>query len=467
MKTNKKEVKIFMKIIAVLLVLVLIAGIVLSCYYLIRPAFGEVEIKTVGDGKTLTVGVLSDTQLPNKEPENGENKYKENTRKALEFMKEQNVDVVLFAGDFTDLASHYSYASYTEVFNDVFGEDKPETVYIMGNHDNWYPTDYQSVAPKERLYKECIGESPWVHKVINGFHFIGVSPDNTQNTNGYTKKTLEWMDEQIALAEKDTPQGNPIFVVTHHSPQNTVYGSDDWYDPGIDGVLSKYENVVSISGHSHYSMLDERSIYQNNYTAFQTQSMAYIELESGKFDAFKEGMSTIPQGDSLYPYAMIMRVGEDKTTIERWNVYDKTEEKSDNRWTLNYPLEKSNFTYEYYDRLHQTTPPSFDASVVKYDPAVKSLNDESVTLPGISFKAAEDDDLVQSYEINLKKSTGESYTYTVFSDFYLGKVHMSEEFGVALDKALEAGTYDVTVYAIDSFGHYSENCAKGTIELKK
>lgn len=455
-----------MKFLAVLLVLIVIAGIVLSCYYLIRPAYGEMEIATIGDTKTLTVGVLSDTQLPNKEPEDG-NLYKEHTRKALELLKAQKVEVIVFVGDFTDLASRHSYGTYNEVFNEVFDGEQPQTVYIMGNHDNWYPTDYASVAPKERLYKKCMGESPWVHKVINGFHFIGVSPDKTQNTSGYSQKTLDWMDEQIALAEKDTPAGNPIFVITHHAPQNTMYGSDDWYDPGLDGVLSKYENVVSISGHSHYSMLDERSIYQKNYTAFQTQSVAYIEQEQGKFDAFKDEISSIPPREEDYPFEMIMRVGTDKTTIERWNIMDGVEEKQDARWTLTYPLEKSNFTYDYYTRLHQTTAPAFSNTALRYEPAVQSTADADVTLPGISFVAAEDDDLVQSYEVNLKKSTGEQYTWTVFSDYYLGEKNMASRVQLPLDKHLEAGQYQVTVYAIDSFGHYSTNAASGTITLKR
>ena len=339
MKVNSnRKGKIILKVLVTLLALVVAAGIILACYYLIKPAYGEVETVTVGNSKTLTVGVISDTQLPNKEPEDGNNKYKEHTEKALQLFKNQGVDVIVFAGDFSDLASRYSYGTYNEVFNKVFADDKPETVYIMGNHDNWYPTDYASVAPKERLYKKCMGESPWVHKVINGFHFIGVSPDLTQNTSGYSQKTLDWMDEQIALAQKDTPEGYPIFVITHHSPQNTVYGSDDWYDPGLDKVLSKYENVVSISGHSHYSLMDERSIYQYNYTAIQTQSLAYIEQEKGKFDAFKAELSSIPPKADDYPFAIIMKVGEDKTTVERWKFWTVRKKKQTAAGLLIIPL---------------------------------------------------------------------------------------------------------------------------------
>ena len=214
-------------------------------------------------------------------------------------------------------------------------------------------------------------------------------------------------------------------------------------------------------------MLDERSIDQRNYTAFQTQSVAYIEQEKGKFDAFKDEISSIPPMEEAYPYEMVMRVGTDKTTIERWSILDKAEEKADARWTLTYPLQKSNFVYGYDTRAQQTTPPAFTDTTLRYVPAVQSAADEKVTLPGISFKAAADDDLVQSYETHLKKSTGEQYTYKVFSDYYLGSRHRTETVQIALDQHLEAGEYQVTVYAIDSFEHYSTNAATGTIYLKR
>lgn len=96
MKVNSnRKGKIILKVLVILLALVVAAGIILACYYLIKPAYGDVETVTVGNSKTLTVGVISDTQLPNKEPEDGNNKYKEHTEKALQLFKNQGVDVIV------------------------------------------------------------------------------------------------------------------------------------------------------------------------------------------------------------------------------------------------------------------------------------------------------------------------------------------------------------------------------------
>ena len=73
---------------------------------------------------------------------------------------------------------------------------------------------------------------------------------------------------------------------------------------------------------------------QTTYTSFTTQSLAYIELETGNFDAFKDEISSIPPHDEAYPAMLIIQIGENKTDLIRWNIADNAEEKPDNRWFL-------------------------------------------------------------------------------------------------------------------------------------
>lgn len=467
---EKLKSPLFKKIMIILFALICATGIVLSCYYLIQPANGKVETFTVGDGETIRVGVFSDTQLPHKNSK-GENQYLNNTKAALETMKEQKVDVILFAGDLTDFASTYAYKSYLKVFDEVFGDDAPITQYVMGNHDLWYPTDYASIAPKARLFKKNMRQSPNTHYVINGFHFIGLSPNKTSNTLAFTQSRLDWLEEQLEIAAKDTQEGQPIFVMTHHAPKDTMYGSDDWNDPGLDEVLLKYENVVAYSGHSHYSVLDERSIMQNNYTAFQTQSCSYIELEKGKFDAFygdndsKGHDSTIPPNANQFSMIQIMDVAQKSTTIERWNIETREEEKSDARWVLDYPLERKNFVYT-YSRKAMSAAPRFSDTSIKYVQAIQSHRGDEKVLQGIAFEAATHKDLVHEYDVTITAANGTDYNYKYFSDFYLGTKNMEKIVQIPLDEELKPGSYFVTVKALDSFGTYSANAVQGRIEIK-
>ena len=139
----------------------------------------------------------------------------------------------------------------------------------------------------------------------------------------------------------------------------------------MKSLLDKYPQAVSISGHSHFSILDERSIYQDKFTAFTTQSIAYLEMERDKFDAFRaydaetnaystlKGYISCPPDDTHVPMCLIMNVGQEKTEIERWNVLEKCEEKADSRWTLAYPLDLAHFTYRMNDRQIGRAAPVF------------------------------------------------------------------------------------------------------------
>ena len=81
-----------------------------------------------------------------------------------------------------------------------------------------------------------------------------------------------WFEEQIKLALENN-DNKPIFVTTHFPPKNTVYGSQEWGDDTLNEYFKKYPQIINFSGHSHFSLIDERSIYQKDYTAIQTQSI--------------------------------------------------------------------------------------------------------------------------------------------------------------------------------------------------
>lgn len=427
------------------------------------PKPAGIERLTVGDGKNCRVGILSDSQLG--QP-GSEALFEQHVVSALECMKDQGVDVLIFAGDFCDLASDEAYGAFNASMQAVYGAETPVKLFIMGNHDYWYENNHTSTTPKQKKYEKLIGESPWTHLVINGIHYIGASPSSG---SGYSEKTCAWIEEQIQIAIRESEPGAPVFVVTHHNPQDTAYGSDDWGDSALTELFSKYEQVVSISGHSHYSILDERSIHQKHFTAFTTQSLAYIELEGGKFDAYQGKESGIPPRSEERPMGLIMNVGETKTVIERWNLLEKKEEKPGSRWTLTYPMARGNFQYLTDTRAVSRSAPSFPGeAAIAYDPAIPSYQGDGTALPGIVFPAAKHPDFVHSYFLQLTNTKdGKQYEYEVFSDFYLGLQAMADPVRIALDPSLPSGNYTIRVYAKESFGKFSESCLETQLDWKQ
>lgn len=188
------------------------------------------------------------------------------------------------------------------------------------------------------------------------------------------------------------------------------------------------------------------------------------------YDPFRNGKTDMVPKEENFPMMEIMNVGKDEVTIERWNVKENKEEKADMRWTLSLPLSKDTFKYTTEARKAVNKAPVMDAtSKVEFDPSVPSTlptpDKEELTLPGISFKAGNDDDFVHSYKVIVSGYKDAEYLY--LSDFASGISLMSDTVRLALDKNLPNGEYKIKVYAVDSYGETSKECVEGTINLTR
>ena len=82
------------------------------------------------------------------------------------------------------------------------------------------------------------------------------------------------------------------------------------HDKGIaTKTLSNYPNAIAFSGHSHYSLTDERSIWQGAFTSIG-QSSLYIDddgIEDGKMNGFKVMFDC---GNEIIPEEEVERIGK-------------------------------------------------------------------------------------------------------------------------------------------------------------
>lgn len=405
----------------------------------------KIEVKEFTTEKEiLKVGILSDSQLPEKESDDpAEKAYENNLRMSLKVLKDNDVDIIIFAGDIADIASDYTYQTYKKCYEDVFGEDMPIVQTIMGNHDYWFSSRH-TPSSMRKLYEKNMNESPFSHYVVNGYHFIGLSPDCGDMTADY-KKVQKWAKEQIEYAISQDPN-KPIFVTTHNSPKDTVYGSDDWGDTSLNDIFKDYPQVVNFAGHAHYSLLDERAIWQGDYTAITTQSVSYTEMEGGKENG------SIPPNSKVTPMGLIMTVSSENLSIKRINFATGLEEKENMRWNIKLPIKKDNFVYTNEIKKSNNVAPTMSNDT----PEVVKING----VKHIKIKAGKDDDFVHSYKLEI-----ENYkTLLYFSDFYNGIDNMSEYYYIPTDKMI-LGEYNIKIYAIDSYGLQSQNYQKITIKI--
>lgn len=466
-----KKKKLLTVLIPILVVVAALA-IGLGVYFGYSQPYADMQTYTVGDGRTLKIGVLSDSQLP---AAGEESKWTENLQGALQNMKNKDVDVLVLAGDFTDQATADAWKSFESVYKNVFGDDDVVPCFVMGNHDYWLPYfvecfEIPSPAKMQKRFEKYTGEKPYSHKVINGYHFIGWSSSDGSYDKSYTN--VDWAREQIEIAIKDDPT-KPVFVVTHLNPSNTVYGSHDGGgNDDIAAVLKDYPQVISLSGHSHFPLLDDRTMWQGDYTAINTQTIDYVCLEDGIFNSSYDVYGNDLSSRSLV--TMLMTVDGEKVTVERMNAW--TGETVKTPWIIDMPVEKS--TFRYTDELREKTnaAPYFDDGTVGVITTESDNNGKPIKV--LTFNTAKDNDLVHSYKLQFKDTSGNILSFNKTT--YDGKEYLEDDKPVVIDEVIYSSanvfgvssmplkeklrlvsnmpenTATITVTAIDSFGKESK-----------
>lgn len=358
------------------------------------------------------------------------------------------LDAVLIAGDFTD----YGTLSSMEKVRDLLTENTAEgTKFLvsLGNHE-YYVDKENTVSRFESVFGSPVNE----HLVINGFHFIKVSPDISGNA--YDAATVAWLDAELAAAAAEDAT-KPIFVMQHHAVKNTLFLSD--YTVAVDNlhsVFAKYPQIVDFSGHSHYPLHNPRQIWQGEYTALGTGTLSYhaliinnLELppwhtavHDGTDGSWVLGHKRNKDGGEFY------LVEVDASGAVMIIAYDVNADAEVNRYYIRKPSDPSTFRYT-NDRIAASQAPVF--------PADASATVSNVLYNGfdLSFPQAACDDMVESYRVEVYSGEDLVNTTILTSCFYLSPRPTTM---VAKVRGLQASTaHTVKVYAVNA---YNKDCAQ-------
>lgn len=428
-------------------------------YSPISPSIEKIKINK----PTIKIALISDIHIcPYTFINKKYKKYAKNFKQALKVLKKQNVDIILIAGDIGDGNLIGSYIQYNYILNSVYPDKKPIMNLIMGNHD-YYGIPKPNKL-NQRIFEFFTKEKPFNHKIINGFHFINWSPENGDviSDNTYKSKS-NWVEEQMKIALKDN-SSKPIFIITHTGPAFTSYGTYE-YGQGnfyLKTFFKQYENIISISGHSHASLMDETSIYQEYFTGIQTQSVSYIELNNG----YENGRIPKDDNDSDLvsmdnPMGIIMELSNEKIIFRRiylsnGNFYNKI-------WNCDIPIKKHKFQYLFSQRKKQYNPPVwYENTKINYSFHIQNGKIETK----ISFKQAYHILFVHTYMIQFINIQNNKKSYSFFfSDFYKMKNEWKNEITFKIPNYIRNGFYNISIIAIDSFENESSEL-KGNIEVK-
>ena len=221
----------------------------------------------------------------------------------LEWFRDQGVDAVVIAGDMADNGMVEQMEAVAEAWYSVFPGDRYpdgrpiEKVFVMGNHDyhgylygnhaaKRYPDEAERAkhvlrsdfaARWKRIFNEDY--TRFYRKTIKGYDFLGQHWDDGKGMEtGYGN--CDFGAELQAFLDangRTLDPSRPFFYVQHPHPKDTCYGPWAWgHDSGkVTAALSAFPNAVAFSGHSHYTLTDERSVWQGAFTSVGTSSLRY------------------------------------------------------------------------------------------------------------------------------------------------------------------------------------------------
>ena len=418
--------------------------------------------------KRVKFGVITDAHIPNMET------IEKNLYNALFELKKREVDLLIFAGDICDQNQEWAYEIYKTIFDSVFGVNRPQVLAVSGNHDLWSNVHVCDKTAVENLMKYN-GQGDFnTHLEVNGFHFIGVTSypyfdGKDTETEGAFEASKRgdyayiegWLEAE--LEKSCSASEKPVFVITHFPPKNTLPGS---YRTELDGnktlaeIFKRYPQVISISGHTHFSLYDDRSIHQRDFTSVNGGSLhcvccTQIEKanENGELEEFID-LARQP-ADAYRKFPTYLYGEADEKQVRFTRLCASTNETCGEDWKIDYPVKKENFVYT-DDRLGKAAPLRFEENdVLKVFPMKNKdyFSGNSLCYALVKIPKHEGRVVGFKYVLEGNGKRKEEYVYSEIDD----NIAYPKVFQVIPLENLEKGAYAIKIYAVESFGRLSEN----------
>ena len=417
------------------------------------------------DNIVLTFGAISDVHINGTVGGYNCNKY-DNALNLLQRYAGGKLDAVTIAGDISASAYDSSIGDAFKQITDAQLGENANVFFVSGNHDaqeeqwstlNQFYTDLAKYTKNDLPSTDLSRGNR--HMVINGYHYIGVNMMDYWNASEamFVQQDLQWLATELAAARADKP-GQPIFVYVHAGVYGTTYGSDlytgkYWGSKLIYDYLDDYPEVVTFSGHVHFPLADERTIYQKDFTSLNCGSVQYMAIESGYLQT---GSATTLDESHDVSSGLLVQVDKDNNLkITRLDFANDSVIKQP--FYISAPdLENKSHLYSYNDAYFNAdnTAPTFTADAT----ISGKLAGENMV---VTFDAAADNDMVHHYVIEIKgKQSGSVKSVKALSEFYLypQPEDFPEDYTFVIPYTLAAGddAFEIAVYAVDSMGLKSE-----------
>ena len=323
-----------------------------------------------GEKPLLRMGVMTDTHI-------GTTKDTcKLVKLACRLFRKHSVDLIVNVGDVADYHFPTGYKAYRETVEEVFAKTppakRPKELFVYAGHDHFAykgaaRKDWQGCAtPAFADMQRLIGASngPYATGDVNGFPYV-VLPQRM--SDGLDLSRCEKMIAEACAAN----HGKPVFVFAHIPPANTT--REGRGSPDKTALFSKYPQVVNISGHTHGSLADERSIWQGAFTS----------VNAGCLQNWGDGRSGIAGNNvrRINNYGvLVVDVYASRIVFRRFDVRDGAECHAP--WIVPWPHNPSSAPYAPANRKDIGRVPSFAAdAVLRAEPSKAEDGGVSLSIP--------------------------------------------------------------------------------------
>ena len=317
--------------------------------------FGISSLQGAGyleDHPRLRVGIMSDVHITTPEST-------ALMRNTFRYFRDRKVDAVLIAGDLADWGLKSGLQYIADAWFDIFPNNKApdghpvEKLFCTGNHDysGWRYGDMtldmhvQGYSEKERLVKlgmkkcwEEVFQEEWQpvrRKTVKGYDFISAE---------WEYANLGIADQWLEKNGKALDPHRPFFLFNHIPLAGTTSCSPNPNSRQNIKALWKYANAVSLTGHTHRTLNDERSIWQGAFTAISIPSSSYTSSphgsengESSRNGSSRLAMRDVPSRENFErAQGFVLSVFDDRMIFERRDF--KKEVEAGKPWIVPLPV---------------------------------------------------------------------------------------------------------------------------------
>jgi predicted phosphodiesterase len=285
--------------------------------------------------------------------------------KALRWFDRLKVDAVVVAGDVADRGLIAEWEQFADTWNRVFPKCKAadgrrvERIVVTGNHDiGQWPALWQKISDADqkkhrfdhpdnlrRLWRSLMDEE-WElvsMRKVKGIPFVASQYMSLKPpVEAFFRENADIFDPEL-----------PTFFVQHAHPAGTCFSGSKFgfWDYDMNGqtvrALSRLPKSVALSGHSHNSVVDGRSVWQGAFTSINCgctwgAGLVYHGRDNALAPFFgeykKQRMDSLVPLENAGRCCLAFDVYADHLTVHRWCV--QTDEPLGEDWVIPLPAQK-------------------------------------------------------------------------------------------------------------------------------